>query len=223
MTAKARAGSSSALVILLLGTVNLAAPGQAQEPERTSWGAPLVVVTDPLEIDARGYVEDYALPVDEAADRLSHHEDLSALLGRISTFAGPRLAGVFLRHEPEFGGVVRLTGEEPLSGLDAVRGDPLWPIVVIEYGAEYSMLELVKAIEDTPWEEISPTIQGVYFDAVTAEIVVDVIGGADDGVTLARALASQPQLRDLPVRINVVGAPLLDSSGIAGILPEGER
>ncbi|MHA7277887.1 hypothetical protein ACX80O_15400 [Arthrobacter sp. Hz1] len=172
-----------------------------------------------MKVGAREYAEDYALPIDEAVDRLSHQEDLSALLGRISMVAGPRLAGAFLRHEPAFGGVVRLTGEGPLSGLDAILSDPLRPLVTIRYGAEYSERALVKAIEDTSWAKMSPTIQGVYFDAVSGEIVVDVVDVVDDGVALADALASQPQLRDLPVRINVVGAPLSDSLGMAGDSP----
>lgn len=211
MTVWARVGSFSALVIFLLLTAYLAAPGPAQVPERTASGVPFDAVSSAADSDAREYAEDFALQEAEAVDRLSQQEDLSLLLGRISTLAGPRLAGAFLRHEPEFGGVVRLTGEEPLPGLDAVLRDPLGPIVAIEYAARYSERELVKAIEDTLWAEISPTIQGVYFDAVTAEIVVDALGGPDGGVALEQALGSHPQLRDLPVRIDVVGAPASDS------------
>ena len=227
MTVEARVGSSTALVISILLSVSCAAPGQvpvqvqAPEPERTASGIPLDAVTNDLDSDAREYAEDFAVPVDEAVGRLSSQEDLSVLLGRIRTLAGPRLAGAFLHHEPEFGGVVRLTGEEPLAGLDAVLGDPLWPIVGVEYGAEYSERDLVKAIKDTPWAEISPTVQGVYFAALTGEIVVDAVGGPEDGAALADVLARQPQLRDLPVRVNVVAAPLSDSSGPAGDSPGG--
>ena len=204
MNSSRRVGLSSAMAILLLLTLNLGGPGQAQEPEAGS----LEVIN---EVDAREYAEDYEVPQGEAVDRLSLQEDLAVFLGQISAVAGPRLAGSFLQHEPEFRGIVRLTGEEPLFGLDALSRDNTWSFVTIEYGFEHSERDFMRAIEVTPWEEISPSIQGVSFDPVIGEIVVDTVGGADDAARLELELAAQYQLQGLPVSVRAVEEMSSDS------------
>ncbi|MBE0009648.1 MULTISPECIES: hypothetical protein [unclassified Arthrobacter] len=198
------------MALFLLFTVNFAVPGQAQETERTPPSDSLDLI-DAMDVDAREYAKEYEVSQDEASGQLNSQENLGALLGRISAVAGPRLAGSFLRHEPEFGGVVRVTGEQPLTGLDTLSGDAMWSRVSIEYGSQHSERDLVKAIEATLWAEISPNIHGVYFDPVIGEIVVLSVGGRDVASYVELALVTHSQLQGLPVSVKVTEEVISDA------------
>jgi streptogrisin C len=91
---------------------------------------------------AESYAQDFDVDLAEARERLAQQGELSSALVRLRQLAGSRFAGTWIEHQPEFRGVIRLTGPvvDPVA-FDAVVADAPAPIDV-RTDAPHSLAQL---------------------------------------------------------------------------------
>lgn len=164
-----------------------------------------------LEVDARQYASDLSIPTEVALERLEIQDDLGQALPSLKQLAGGRLAGAYIQHVPDFKAVLRLTGSKPLLVLDSAVKYSGLPIT-LEYGAGESQEDLITIVERTDWAAISPSIQGVYTDATTGEVVFDIAASGERLVEVSKLLLAHAALEGVSVRFDSFDEPFADSN-----------
>ncbi len=85
--------------------------------------------------DAQSYADAYGVALSEAEERLELQAEAGRLEAELSTSRADTFAGLWVRHEPEFGVVVRITGDNTAATASVAReteGGPLEGLVEVE-------------------------------------------------------------------------------------------
>ncbi len=200
-------------VAALLGGV----PAAAQD--YTPAAAPMAAARQAaLAQDGATIANHLGIPADVAAHQLRLQEDSVAASDALATRFAGRLAGIAIRHQPQFGIVVLLTGDEPVPDETVLVDEEAVP-VVFATGARARHVELVQAIA-TYQAAIRASLlapPGLGVDPRSGEVVA-VVSTRDVAREGAAALRDRlAAMTHVPVRLRVVDTPALDMGGtIAG-------
>jgi hypothetical protein len=96
-------------------------------------------------VAAQAYATEFGVPLAEANRRLSLQDGLRHLRVRLAEIGGPRFAGAWLEHQPEFRIVVRYVGQSPIEEATILARSASVP-VHIELGADWSHGELLAGL-----------------------------------------------------------------------------
>ena len=160
------------------------------------------------------YADDHAVSIEEAMRRLRLQGDLEVALAEIERTLGDRVAGTWIEHDPEFRGVVRVTGDAvDARGAAQSVVDRTRPPIEFVGGAEATAAQLAAQLNAAlpRLREQYDTLLGAEVDVRTGEIVL--FYGPTEGVKPAApgALGARAdELLQAPVRLEAVEAPVGD-------------
>lgn len=95
-----------------------------------------------LQEDARAYADTYGVTLDEAIRRLIFQNEVDAVIDRAVRLAGPRFAGAWIEHTPEYRAVILLTGTDSAPQISELAFS--FPGVTIRLGAKFSHADLLE-------------------------------------------------------------------------------
>lgn len=132
MTTKTRKGAVIAAVAAMAPGVGWALPHPADAASDRAAAPQRQQQEGPGDADsAELYTRLVDVSVDEARRRLAAQDDLNTALGELRALAGDRFAGSWIQHEPDYRGVIRLTGQvADRAAFDAVVAAAPMPIDV---------------------------------------------------------------------------------------------
>lgn len=187
----------------------LAASPAAAQP------APALSADDAMVQDAAEYARIHHVPSEEALRRMRAQADSVVETEAIRTRFAGRVAGIAIRHTPDFAIEVLLTGSEAVpDGAIVAGGGP----VPVRYrtGALATREELVAALRDRR-DDLDAAIghAGIGVDQRTGELVVLADSGALGGASAGAMSARLSGIAGVPVRVRILGGTNADS-GIPG-------
>jgi hypothetical protein len=199
---------SFAAAAALITTLAHAQPGS--EPTETHEQA--------LAEDAIQYAAQFGVTPQEALRRLEAQQDSVAATDAIAREFANRLAGISIKHTPDYRIVVLLTGSDPVADRSAA-GVP----IVFRTGAKTTHVEAVAAMRKhlIDFRSDLPGARGVGYDQRTGEVVllVSPTDAARIGIDAIRARAEQ--IGGVPVRVVINALRESDMSVDGGGRVEG--
>ena len=163
-----------------------------------------------LRESAMAYAEDHGVSLEEATRRLRLQGELEAALTELEDELRDRFAGAWIEHEPQFRGVVRLTGQG-LELPDAARSivEQTRPPIEFVDGADATVDQLVERLGTVlpRLKSRNERLVGAEVDVRTGEIVLFL----EQDVPPEEAVQREAEeLFQLPVRVESVDAPVGD-------------
>lgn len=162
-----------------------------------------------LEEQAELYTLDYDVDVREARRRLASQDELGAVLGRLREQAGERFAGMWIEHEGDFRGVIRLTGQVAEAEAFEAEIDSSPAPIEVRTDARFSYAELTaeQAKVQDSLEELLPGA-ATATDQKNGSVVVYTSDEAAEASGSRSTIGATVQaLTDVPVRVRYDPAP----------------
>lgn len=163
-----------------------------------------------LRESAIAYSEDHHVSIEEATRRLRLQGDLEDALEELENALPESFAGAWIEHEPQFRGVVRLTGRgiDPSGAARAIVERKGLPIE-FRTGADATVSQLVEQLGSAVprLQSRNKAVVGAEVDVRTGEIVIFV---ERDVYAEATVWQEAKELFRAPVRIEAVDAPVGD-------------
>lgn len=200
LSKKTRTGAVLAAVAAITPSVTWGAPDPVDAREATPRRQQAPSDADSAELYTRAVDVDIA----EARRRLASQDDLNTALGELRALAGDQFAGSWIQHEPDYRGVVRLTGPvADRAAFDAVVAAAPVPIDLrTDAPLSHAELEVEQArVQEELLQTLPGATTGIHEQSGSINVYVPV-------TSRARRQSSQeamPEVRaatDAPIRVH---------------------
>ena len=187
------------LLLLLLAALPSSSFAQPND------GAAVQTEAEALAQDANAYAVRFAVDPDEALWRLQVQQQSVAATEEIRRRFAPRLAGISIRHEANFGIWVLLTGAEPVPPESLTVAGKSVPIT-FETGSAATREQAVRAMVQyqSSLRTRLPNARGMGHDQKTGEIVLLVTRSDAERHGLAAIKRQAEAIANMPVRVEIV-------------------
>ena len=189
--------------------VAAAAPARAQDNVQAPEEA--------LAQDAGEYARAHNVALAEAERRLRAEAESVAATDAIAEEFADRLAGISIRHQPDFRIVVRLTGDAPVPER-TIQAAGLAVPVEFRVGARATRAQALAALARHSQEirQRMPGAEGIGYDPRTGELVVMLDESDMEGRDEADVRRRIEEGIGVPVRLRILGRPEVRDFGVEG-------